>query len=412
MRVLFTNTPCYGKGFHLVRAGCRWPFFFNYDKPPENERVGYRTYPFFLAYAAAYVAHCGKVGDVLQYDAIALNHTYDTFYREIEKIRPDITVMETSTPSIKTDLMVAERVKAMGSEVALSGPHATVYAEELIKLPYVDYVLQGEYEVGAYEMCLMRKKGIYKCKPLQNISALFPYRDNSVYCYSDGFGQDKYIHWPQLQVMTSRGCPYKCNFCLWNSTMTKTYRTRRIGDITREITQCMRVFQFNSVLFDDDTVNVGDKRTIELSEAMGNIDIQWHAMVRADSCSWKAFESMIENGCVGLKVGVETFSQNGLDYLNKGYKSEELIKNIDFLISIGFKVFMSLMDNVPCETISDRKFTADLVQGFVEKGASIQHPNCTPLPGTDLFNSNGKKMSEDWFEYGKFHGEVIKGEKL
>ena len=408
MKILFTNSPFYGTGWHGVKSGCRWPFIFDSELPEENSLIGYNTMPFFMAYAASYLT-ARKVGDVFFYDALALKHRYETFYKTISDINADITIIETSTPSIDIDLKVARKIKEMGSEVALCGPHATIFAESLITLPEVDYVLQGEYEANSYEMCLMRRKGIYKCKPMENLDYLVPFRSEVCYYYADGFGQDKHIQFPQLQMWTSRGCPYKCNFCLWKDTMTfNNYRPIAIRSLMRELTSVMKEYNFKSVLFDDDTVNVGDKRTIDLSEAMSNIDIQWHAMVRADSCSWTAFEKMRKSGCEGLKIGIETFSQQGLDYLNKGYKSAEIIKTIDFLINLGFKCFLSFMDNIPGETEDDKKLTNDLKQGFIERGASIQHPNCMPLPGTELYNRMKADLSDDWFEYGKYHGEVLK----
>ena len=405
MKIILTNAPFYGEGFHGIRAGGRWPFIFNYPLQEENSLGGYNTMPFFLAYATNYLIS-KSVGDVYYYDALAMKHRFETFYKTVGDIMPDIVLMETSTPSIEIDIKVATKLKEMGIEVCFTGPHATTYAETLIKNPNIDYILKGEYEVSSYEMCVMRKKGIYESKPIMDISGMYPYRDNTVYQYSDGFGQDAHIEMPQLQMQSSRGCPYKCAFCLWNSTMTNKYRVNDSSHVIRELTWCMKTFGFKSVLFDDDTFNVGDKRTKEMSDLMGKIHIQWHAMVRPDACSWSAFEAMRRSGCVGLKMGVESFNQNSLDMLGKKYDVKELIATIDHVLKLGFKPFLSMMDNIPGETEDDKKRTKEILDGFLARGASMQHPNCMPLPGTRLHEQ--LDTNEDWFEYGKFHGEVIK----
>jgi radical SAM superfamily enzyme YgiQ (UPF0313 family) len=412
MRILFANVPAYTETTHTIKAGSRWPFIFDSPKPPKDTAGYYNTYPFFLGYAAAFLALNAKVGEVHFIDALARAWTYDEFYSYVKDLKPDIVVIETSTPSIENDLQVAEVIKSYGCETALTGPHATVYANDLIKRPSVDYILQGEYEIGALEMCLMRKKGIYKCRPVTNIDTFpFPPRDESIFLYADGFGQDQHIKYPQLQILTSRGCPYHCNYCLWNDTMTyQNYRKRNIKNISQEITNTFwRFSKFRSILLDDDIVNVGDERTIEISEMMAGFGVQWHAMVRADSCSKEAFYAMRVNGCEGLKIGVESFSQRGLDYVKKGYNSTELIETIDYLIGLGFKVFLSLMAKIPTETEEDKAFTQKWLEYFVTKGASFQQPNYMPLPGTQIFNelnAEGRIKTDDWGKYGRFHTDV------
>ena len=51
-----------------------------------------------MSYAAAYLA---QYYEVYFYDALAVKHRFDTFYKVVEDIKPDITVIETSTPSIE-----------------------------------------------------------------------------------------------------------------------------------------------------------------------------------------------------------------------------------------------------------------------------------------------------------------------
>jgi len=400
LRVLLVNPPCIGEGFYYIKAGSRWPWKVRGQKPPADTPGFYNPFPFFMFHVASYLAMTG-IADVFPYDAVARAHDMETFYKAVDEVKPDITIIETTTPTIENDLRVAEIIKSKGSEIALSGPHATVFADDLTKLPCVDYVLKGEYEVSSYEMCLMRRKGIYESRPFTNLDALpSPYliRDEVLLQYQDTFNFNFPL--PQLTVQTSRGCPYKCNFCLWNHTMTKTYRQKSVRKVIKEITACMREWGFRSVLLDDDTFNAGDKRTIEMSEALDKIDIEWQAMVRIDGCSRRAFTMMREYGCTGLKIGVETFSQNGLNYLGKGGDGKKNYEMCHFLLDLGFKVYLSFIDDIPAETAEDKEYNAQCKESLAKRGAMFQSPKLMALPGTKLAETT--KPFEKWEQYGEY----------
>jgi len=257
MDVLFANPPWVEKvGGHMrygCRAGSRWPW----SKP--HGLSDYAPFPFFMAYAASFLErHNVQVG---LYDAVAIREiSYDAFYQYVKKACPKIVVLETSTPTIHIDLQVAKKLSEIlpNSEIALSGSHATVFAENLIKLPYITYILKGEYEVNSLEMWRTRRPGIYEYTPIEDIdSSPYPYRDPKV--ISKYWDPSMVKVRPQLQIYASRGCPFSCTFCMWTAVMYRgKYRVRSPEKVIEEIQYCVSKFRSSSIFFDDDTWNIGD----------------------------------------------------------------------------------------------------------------------------------------------------------
>ena len=153
-----------------VRAGSRWPWTTSF--PP-----GTPHFPFFLAYAAAYLKAHGI--DVSILDAVANEeYSYSTFIKKVEKEHADIVVIECSTPTIDIDLWVAKQISCF-TEVALAGPHLAYKAAEVQKdHPYIKYLLKSEYILSTYEVVQNRRAGIYEGTVVEDLDSIpVPLRD-------------------------------------------------------------------------------------------------------------------------------------------------------------------------------------------------------------------------------------------
>ena len=65
-------------------------------------------------------------------DAVAEEeYSYDNFLKRISKIKPDIVILETATSTFDIDIWIARKISEF-AEVCLCGPHATIYAEEIL----------------------------------------------------------------------------------------------------------------------------------------------------------------------------------------------------------------------------------------------------------------------------------------
>ncbi len=212
-RILYGLFDTHGIGKDMrfgVRAGSRWPWTADY--PP-----GAVHYPFIMGYAAGFLRSQGYNVNLI--DAVADNEfSYDRFIDRVKGEHADIVVIECSTPTIDIDLWIAKRISGF-AEVALAGPHLVEFAGEIReKHPHIAYLLKGEYIKSALTMAQTKARGIYEPDIVTDMDALpFPFRDYAT--ATKYFDPSMPTARPQLQIYASKGCPFKCSFCLWPQTM-------------------------------------------------------------------------------------------------------------------------------------------------------------------------------------------------
>lgn len=401
MKILITNPPWlfkerlfWGRRFGF-RAGSRWPF----SVKGRNPR--YMPYPGFMGYTTSYLISKGI--DAKFYDAIAWRDDYKTFFKKIDEFRPDIIIQEISAPSFDIDLRIAKRLHKDGYEICLVGPQATAFAEKLIELPFVDYVLKGAYEYSALEMCQSRRKGIYNYNVADLNDLPYPYRDKNVIHHYRDYNCLKKLVFPQLWVYASRGCIFHCDFCLWVHVMfNKKLSLRGPEKIIDEVDEMVRRYGFKHVYFDDDCWNIGPaERLIKIADGMHKIGLPWTINARLDLSSKEVFRYFIDRGCVGLRLGVESLSQRLLDISNKGLKVETIIDKLRYLENMDVDLYLMFMHHLPGERETDR-YEQD--KKIKELGHRHQNPLCIPFPGTPYYShlisqgfDLGKKVR--WDEY-------------
>ncbi|MEF3279765.1 MAG: B12-binding domain-containing radical SAM protein [Elusimicrobiota bacterium] len=401
-----------GKGVRYgVRAGSRWPW--TMEIPP-----GALHYPFIMAYAASYLRSKGFEVNIL--DAVAEEeYDYDKFLDKIKKEAPDIVIAECSTPTIDIDVWFAKKV-AKFFKVALAGSHLN---EETIKeiqhnAPEIKYFLCGEYILNTYELVKSRKEGVYPSKVVEDLDSIpFPFRDyKSATKYYDPTMPTKR---PQLQIYSSKGCPFRCVFCMWPQIMYHgVVSLRRPQKVYEEINECIRKYGFKSIFFDDDTFNIGTERISLLCDYLKKIGLPWTMMGRIDISPDWLFDKMVDSGCVGMRFGVETFNLDVLRRINKG------IERIDFKSTLnriskkypGLMIHLTMMKDLPgqSEEIHNEDMKILKAMGFSESNIfrSYQIASCAPFPGTRLYEELKSKVDveilKDYKSYDGSKDTVMK----
>jgi len=366
-----------------IRAGSRWPWTSEIPFPALH-------FPFHMAYAVSYLKKFGFDVDI--YDAIAKEEfSYNKFLKNLQKKKPKIVVIETSTPTFNLDIWLAKKISNF-AEVCLAGAHIAIFSKKIIKkYPFVKYLLEGEYILNSLEMVKNKRPGIYKNKVVEDLDSIpYPYRDypEATKYFDPGLPTPK----PQLQMYASKGCPYNCIYCLWPQVMYKqkvSYRNPK--KVALEIKECIYKYGYKGILFDDDTFNIGNQRVSKLCDELKKINLPWTMMGRLDCSPNWLFDKMIDSGCIAMRFGLETFNKKVLKRINKGLENFNILKTLKRLVKKYPKtvIYLTIMKNLPCQTeeihAEDIKILNNLGFKIGNKYRNYQISSCVPFPGTKLY---------------------------
>ena len=445
MKVLLANAPTRlpAKGSNgrrelfFVKAGSRWPFSVE-KRPGENCR--YVPFPFSLAYLAALLERESIPVDVL--DAVALNMPEDEFLARCTASAPSIIVMEATTPTIDADLALASKLKqATGATIALTGAHTTVFPVDALRSTRsVDWILKGEYELNALEAIravatggtegqkhLAEVRGLVRAAdspdtrertilegppglPIKDLDALpfparhlFPTPDApSMWPYWDGFCQRR----PAVQMHASRGCPFKCTFCLWISVIYEQgpYRTFSATRIVDEMEEIVRRYGAREIYFDDDIFTVKEDHVVALCDEIlrRGLKVAWSVMGDAMAVSERSIDAMARAGCIGMKFGVESADSEVLRKLKKPLKIDKVRDVVRWCASRGIKTHATITFGLEADTPETMQKTLDFCRTLPVD--SIQFSTTTPFPGTEHYRNAKAARQIDDSDWSRFDG--------
>lgn len=376
----FRNSIRYG-----VRAGSRWPW--TMDIPHQGA-----PYPFFMGYAAALVKADGH--DVNIIDSVAdEEYSYEHFLTRVRAETPDLIILECSTPTIDIDLWLTKAMAEI-AEVAVAGPHFAndeIVKDTLQSHPHIKYILKGEYIYGAQELVNKLTPGVYETRVVTDLETIpFPFRNYpaAVKYFDPTMPTPK----PQLQIYGSKGCPFKCTFCVWPQVMFQKKVTLRDPEqIVEEIKQAIALNSYKSIFFDDDTFNMGTERISRLCDHLKKIGLPWTMMGRLDISPDWLYDKMIDAGCVGMRFGIETFNLEVLVRVKKGIERKDFRGTLERLSSKypNLMLHITMMKDMPGQTEEMHQLDMEIIHsmGFTTHDIrrSYQLSHCAPFPGTELY---------------------------
>ena len=334
--------------------------------------------------------------------------SYARFLELVRQTNPEIVVLETSTPTIDIDMWFAEKVSHF-AEVCLAGPHVTYVEDILEKYPFVKYVLKGEYAKNCLTMLEKREQRIYDYEYIRDWDELpFAFRDfPGGTNYSDPSLMIQQV--PQLQMYASKGCPFHCIYCMWPQVMYGgAYTPREPKQVVAEIRENLDKFPYRSIFFDDDTFNIGNERISELCDELAKIGLPWSMMGRIDTSPEWLFDKMVDCGCMGMRLGVETFDKTVSKNIKKGLRSENIYKTLKYISTKhpNLHIHLTMMKNLPGQTEKihqrDMEILKELGYDMYSRDRNYQLSSVAPFPGTELYRqlkAKGVANLDNWSRY-------------
>ncbi len=220
---------------------------------------------------------------------------------EIDAWNPDVVMMTGFEGFYEAVIETAKLCRARGIRTMLGGAMATLNTAEMAG--YVDVLVTGEGE-EVLAQALATEKGIVAGGKLKRINDV-PWPDY------EGFEIEEYHRRNKctcgvkhMGVLTSRGCPYGCEFC--SGGILARFQFRDLKDVFAEIDYYRHRWDPDVIMFNDNTFNVRKDRFIEVCRGMRARELPWNAAVRLDGMDDDMCREAAEGGyCRYFIVGVE-----------------------------------------------------------------------------------------------------------
>ena len=360
----------------------------------------YRSYDPFMPIGLAYISEA-LVNAGIEHEIIdmQLGHNLSTFQDKIRKFRPDLIGISMKTILYQKNYELIKCFKKISpnTKIVVGGPHMTMLKEQVLKeCSAIDYgvVLYGEETI--LEIC----KGL----PPEEIKGLFYRKSNEViftgfrapridsYSYPryDKLKLARYFFAPDVPVpiISSRGCPYQCTFCISREPFGNKYYPRSPQNVVDEIEHWSRKGHY---VFDflDDNFTFDVQRVYLICDEIKKRGLRGLKLgcpngVRADKVDKRLLTSMREVGFELLAFGVESGSERILKVLKKQESLAQIDNAIRDACDLGYKVALFFLVGSPYETWDDLKSTFELALKYPVY--QVRFANIIPVPGTELFD--------------------------
>jgi len=200
------------------------------------------------------------------------------------------------------------------------------------------------------------------------------------------------------QVLTSRGCPFHCNFCATKPYWGK-FRARSVNSIISEMKYLKDNYKINEIQFRDDNLLTNKNRAFKLFEEMKQFDFQWCVGLLVSHLDDKMLRMMSECGCYQLTISIESASERVLkEIIHKPInlsKIPDIVKNAH---KYNIRMHSANIIGLPGETREEMELTFAFNENIGVD--SVSYFVATPYLGSELYEQCKQRgwLNEDNWE--------------
>jgi len=392
-----------------------------YDRPDFPRPV--------LATLAGYLRHRGMDAEYLLIDGKMERLSFEEVIRRTAAFRPDVIGITAFTNEIDDAAKLASLLKEAlpRAIVVIGGVHVTALPVlTLTQFPQFDIGVVGEGELIFHALCDALAAG----RPLESVKGIYFRRDGhlvftgpgpGVVMNLDELGRPAWDLLPPARkfyhVMSQRGCPYACQFCM--NPNGRKMRSRSVDSMIAEIESLVdrgcTYFEF-----DDEIFGANKKFCTALLDRMIekglNRRLTFYVIAHARFLSEDFAQLLARAGCVTVGFGMETGDEEQLLKIGKGLTHEIVLKATRDCRAAGITVRGFFIIGHEKETwdsaMTTIRFAAGLNLDIPIFGIMV------PYPGTRVWElalrgeGGYKKLSPTWKDYNKQVGGAVEMENL
>ena len=335
-------------------------------------------------------------------------------------------------PQLKYSLELSKFVKEFNKDIPVmwGGMHPTMQPNQTLEPSCVDIITIGEGELTFAELVhtleeggnLRSVKGIgfkengriiinEKRENLKNLDELpdLPYHliDMQRYYAVDFRGRRSII------LTTSRGCPFRCTFCIDPAVHRNTWRCYSAERVIEKMRFIIDTYGIKDFFFQDDNFGTDPNRVKVILRsivkefddvAWGTLGIRADAICRMDE---EYQELLVKSGCKNIDVGIETGSPRMLELMKKDEYIEDFTRANKILAKLGIVSKYTFILGYPTETEEDIRMSKNLALQLMSENPNAYCLFFTfcPYLGTEAWGlsiENGFKPPESLDEWANF----------
>jgi len=317
--------------------------------------------------------------------------SFDEIGERITEYNPDfVGVSCLMTTQRNNALKVCEIAKQVNSKIhtVMGGCHPSVFSKETLAEKSVDTVVVGEGEQAMLEVVRQRKKGIIQKQPIDINTLPFPARDLLPMERYLKINMPENIFSPYnrvTQIVTSRGCPFKCVFCATTNFHGK-WRGRTAKSVIDEVRLLKEKYDVEEINIIDENLVFDKQRTLEIMKGFMPLNIAWSnpGGIWVDGLDREVLAFMKSAGCYQLTFPVETTNIKILhDVINKPLHVDKVKPLVDYCHLLNIDVHAFFVCGFPEQTKQDMINDFEYAKNVNFDSASFHI--ITPLPGSRIY---------------------------
>jgi len=384
-------------------------------------------------------------------DCIAMRMGWPEFEKLLEEKRPRYYVTQVTAPSLRNDMHGVFLARSLGSRTLAFGTHVTPLTLETMRpFPALDFILRGEPELTLRELVdalegrapsdpavakMLAETGLQDGEgkrkkeegrgakdDLQGIAGL-AWRDRGEIVINpdrpfipslDDLPMPRHemlplnkqrmpmIKGPFTFIVTSRGCPAGCKYCIKHVSYQNSVRLRSAQLIFEELQLLSRLGIYYVHMYAD-LFTVNRAQVVDLCRLIidSGLEVHWTCNSRVDYVDEEMLQLMGKAGCWYISWGIESANEQILKTAHKGYKKEQVLKALTWAKQAGISNWGFFIIGLPGETEETVRQTIDYAKSL-PLDIALFHI-AAPYPGTPFFYEVAEK---GWFRPGTKWEEV------
>jgi len=374
--------------------------------------------PLGLAYLASALKSAGMMVKIL--DLVVHPYRRSLLENLLKSVEPQMVGITAVTMNFDNAVEVVRSIKLLNPKIltVMGGPHVTFCAEDTLKEhPELDIIVKGEGERTIVELSRAAGNG----NAFEDIKGIV-YRDGSQIRHTPErppigdldrlplparellpLGRYRTLGMP-VSMITSRGCPFQCIFCVGRKMVGARVRYRDPRSVVDEMTLLSRL-GFHQINIADDLFTASPKHCLAVCDEIliRGLKLKWTSFARVDTVSKKVLSRMKAAGCTGVSFGIETADPDILKTVKKGITLKQVKEAVAMCRDTGVTPFASFVLGLPGETEQTLQKTVAFAEALEAQGVAYGYHLLAPFPGTAVREKSEAYgltiLTNDWSQY-------------